>query len=282
MYMPSAESSEGSPRAVFGAMLRFYRQQAGLSQDTLGAKAHMSGKTISAYENGWRVPTRPATADIDTVPELHTNGALLELWDKLREGMTYQAFPFWFQDWPGKEAQATTLRWFEPLVVPGLLQTEDYARAIFQTRFGLTAEEIEARVEARLKRQQILARDRPPALWVILDEGVLYRPVGGRYVMLEQVKHLIEAARRPTIAIEIIPATVGAHEGLSGSFILADFDDAPSVGYQDAATGGQFLDDRNEVAALELTWATLRGETLPRKASLAILEEAAKSRTTAA
>jgi DNA-binding XRE family transcriptional regulator len=263
-------------------MLRFYRQQAGLSQDTLGAKAHMSGKTISAYENGWRVPTRPATADIDTVPELHTNGALLELWDKLREGMTYQAFPLWFQDWPVKEAQATTLRSFEPLLVPGLLQTEDYARAIFQTRFGLTAEEIEARVEARLKRQQILARDRPPALWVILDEGVLHRPVGGRYVMLEQVKHLIEAARRPTIAIEIIPATVGAHEGLSGAFTLADFDDAPSVGYQDAVVGGQLLEDRNDVAALELAWATLRGETLPRKASLAVLEEAAKSWTPAA
>jgi transcriptional regulator with XRE-family HTH domain len=282
MYMPSAESSEGSPRAVFGAMLRFYRQQAGLSQDMLGTKAHMSGKTISAYENGWRVPTRPATADIDTVPELHTNGALLELWDKLREGMTYQAFPLWVQDWAVKEAQAATLRWFEPLLIPGLLQTEDYARAIIQTRFGLSDADIEARVAARLKRQEILARDQPPALWVILDEWVLRRPVGGRHVMFEQVNHLIAAAKRPTIAIEIIPASVGAHEGLAGGFCLADFPDSASVGYREGSGRGQYTEDRDDVAGLELTWTTLRGETLPRKASLAILEEAAKSWTSAA
>lgn len=275
-------SQEGSPRAVFGAMLRWYRQQSGLSQDILGGKAHMSGKTISAYENGWRVPTRPAAADLDSVPELKTSGALTELWDRLKDGMTYQAYPSWFQDWASKEAQATTLRWFEPLVIPGLLQTADYARAIFQTRFGLSSEDIEERVTARLKRQEIFARDKPPALWVILDEWVLRRPVGGKHVMLEQVNKLIEAAHQPMIAIEIIPATVGAHEGLAGAFAIADFQDAGSLGYREAAEGGRLLGDRDDVAALELTWATLRGETLPRKASLAVLEEAAKSWTSAA
>jgi transcriptional regulator with XRE-family HTH domain len=281
--MPSHESSQaGTPRAVFGAMLRFYRQQAGLSQDALGAKAHMSGKTISAYENGWRVPTRPAAADIDAVPEMRTSGALTELWDKLKDGLTYQAYPSWVQDWAIKEAEAATLRWFEPLVVPGLLQTEDYARAIFQTRFGLGSEEIEERVAARLKRQEVLLRDAPPALWVILDEWVLRRPVGGKHVMVEQVSRLVEAAMRPTIAIQVIPATVGAHEGLAGAFTLADFDTAPSVGYREAAGRGQYMEGRDDVATLELTWTTLRGETLPRKASLAVLEEAAKTWTSAA
>jgi transcriptional regulator with XRE-family HTH domain len=281
--MPSQESSQaGTPRAVFGSMLRFYRQQAGLSQDALGAKAHMSGKTISAYENGWRVPTRPAAADIDAVPEMRTNGALTELWGKLKDGLTYQAYPSWVQDWAIKEAEAATLRWFEPLVVPGLLQTEDYARAIFQTRFGLGSEEIEERVAARLKRQEVLLREAPPALWVILDEWVLRRPVGGKHVMVEQVSRLVEAATRPTIAIQVIPATVGAHEGLAGAFTLADFDNAPSVGYREAAGRGQYMEDRDDLATLELTWTTLRGETLPRKASLAVLEEAAKTWTSAA
>jgi hypothetical protein len=242
----------------------------------------MSGKTISAYENGWRVPTRPATADIDAVPELQTNGALTELWDSLRDGMTYQAYPSWVQDWAAKETQAATLRWYEPLVVPGLLQTEDYARAIFQTRFGLTSDDIEARVTARLKRQDVLARDQPPALWVILDEWVLRRPVGGRHVMFEQVNHLIEVAKRPTVAIEVIPASVGAHEGLAGAFTLADFDGAPSAGYREAAGRGQVTEDRDDIGTLELTWTTLRSETLPRKASLAVLEEAAKTWTSAA
>ncbi len=281
--MPSPEvNPEGTPRAVFGTMLRWYRQQAGLSQDVLGVKAHMSGKTISAYENGWRVPTRPATSDIDAVPELQTHGALTELWDSLKDGMTYQAFPSWVQDWAAKEAHAATLRWFEPLVVPALLQTEDYARAICQTRFGLTTEDIEAQVTVRLRRQHIMANDPPPALWVILDEGVLHRPVGGRHVMLDQLNHLVESARRPTIAIEIIPSSVGAHEGLGGAFCIADSSGAPSVGYQEAAVGGQLLEGLADVAALELTWSTLRGETLPRKASLAVLEEAAKSWLSAA
>jgi DNA-binding XRE family transcriptional regulator len=281
--MPSQESSQaGTPRAVFGAMLRFYRQQAGLSQDVLGAKAHMSGKTISAYESSWRVPTRPAAVDIDALPEMQTNGALTELWDRLKDGMTYQAYPSWVQDWAAKETEAATLRWFEPLVVPGLLQTEDYARAICQTRFGVGSEEIEERVAARLKRQEVLMRDKPPALWVILDEWVLRRPVGSRHVMLEQVGRLAEAARQPSIAIEIIPVSVGAHEGLAGAFTLADFEDAPSVGYREAAGRGQYMEDRDELASLELTWATLRGDTLPRKASLAVLEEAAKTWTSAA
>jgi transcriptional regulator with XRE-family HTH domain len=281
--MASHESSQaGTPRAVFGAMLRFYRQQAGLSQDALGAKAHMSGKTISAYESGWRVPTRSAAADIDAVPEMRTDGALTELWDRLKDGMSYQAYPSWFQAWPAKEAGAVTLRWFEPLIVPGLLQTEDYARAIFQGRFGLSGEEIDERVAARLKRQEILARDKPPALWVILDEGVLHRPVGGKHVMQEQVGRLIEAARQPSIAIEVIPVSVGAHEGLAGAFTLADFDGVPTAAYRETAGGGQVTEDRDDVATLELTWATLRGETLPRKATLTLLEEVAKTWTSPA
>ena len=270
---------KGTPRAVFGEMLRFYREQAGLSREDLADRAHVSVSTITAYETGWRVPTRPTVADIDAVPELHTGGALARLWDQFEDGMKYQVFPAEVQDWAETvEPAAVTLRWFEPLVIPGLLQTEDYMRAIFSTRFGVTSEGIEQRVAARRKRQEILARDEPPALWVILDEDVLGRPVGGRHVMLEQVNRLIDAAGQPKIRVEVIPASVGAHEGLyGGPFIFADFEDAPSVGYVETAVGGRPLKDRKDLSALELTWATLRGEALPRAASVALLEEAAKT-----
>src|SRR5262249_5397889 len=117
--MPSQESApEGTPRQVFGAMLRFYRARAGLTQDQLAAFAHVSGKLISAYENGGRVPPRPTTADIDSVPELGSHGALVALWDQFEQGMNYQAYPDWFQDWPEREAAATALRGFESSVVP--------------------------------------------------------------------------------------------------------------------------------------------------------------------
>jgi len=281
--MPSQEPTPvGTPRKVFGAMLRFYRLKAGLTQDQLGTKAHVSGKTIAAYEKGWRVPTRETTADIDAVPELHTSGALSELWEQFEDGMTYQAYPDWFQDWQEKEATARRLQWYEPNLVPGLLQTEEYARAVFRTRFGITEQVVEERVAARLKRQEILQRDNPPALWVIVDEWVLRRPVGGSHVMFEQVHWLIEAAKQPNIVMEVIRAAAGAHPGLDGGgFAIAGFEDAPSVGYQEGPLRGQPVWERTDVDSLELTWDTLRHEAEPRSASLALLEEAAKSWTSA-
>ena len=277
--MPALESNplKGTPRAVFGAMLRHYRVRAGLTQDQVGAFAHVSGKLISAYENGRRVPTRPTTVDIDSVAALNTHGALTELWDQFEEGMNYQAYPYWFQDWPEKEAAATTLRWFEPLLVPGLLQTDMYARALFATRIGATDDEIDELVSGRLKRQEVLKSAHPPTLWVILDEWVLKRPVGNKHVMLEQVNKLIEAAQRPNVVLEVVPSDAGAHEGLyGGGFAIADFKDAPSVAYQESAVQGQIVQDAEDVAALMAKWTTLGTEALPRRASITRLEEAAK------
>ena len=169
-------------------------------------------------------------------------------------------------------------------MVPGLLQTEDYARAVFGTRFGITEEEVARRAAARLKRQEVLGRDDPPAFWAILDEWVLRRPVGGRYVMAEQAGRLLEAARRPRVVIRVVPASVGAHEGLyGGGFTIADFADGPSAGQQEGAVrGGQPIRDAAGVEALEVVWDTLRDEALPRAASLELVEEAAKSWTSPA
>lgn len=276
-------AAEGTPRAVFGAMLRFYRTKAGLTQDQLAAVAHVSGKLISSYESGWRVPTRETTADLDGTAELGSGGALVALWDQFEEGMRYQANPIWFQDWSVKEAIATRLRFFQPNLVPGLLQTRDYAAAVYATQFGISEDEIEERVAARLRRQEILTREQPPVLWVILDEWVLRRPVGGRLVILEQVNRLIEAAKRPTTRIEIISASAGAHTGLNaGGFALADLPDGSSIGYQEGQLRGLPIAEQKELAALALKWDTLSGETLPRRASLALLEESAKSWTSPA
>jgi transcriptional regulator with XRE-family HTH domain len=259
-------------------MLRFYRTQAGLSQEQLGARVYLSGDMIGKIENGWRVPTRQFVEACEAIPELATSGALLELWEQLKDQLKQRAYPGWFQDWPGAEARARSLRWFEPLIVPGLLQTEDYARAVLRTRVGDTDEEIDEMVAARLERQAILDRDRPPLLWAVIDEGVLRRPVSGRYVMREQVNHLIAAAGRPNIVLQLIPADVGAHEGLRGAgFVIADFADAPSIAYQDTAVSGQVIESADATEALNLLWDTLKSEALPRSASLRVMEEAAKS-----
>jgi transcriptional regulator with XRE-family HTH domain len=261
-------------------MLRHFRIKAGLTQDQLGGLAHVSGKLISAYENGWRVPTRPTTADIDAVPQMCTCGALTELWDQYQEAMSYHSFPDWYQDWPEVEATASRLRWFEPDLVPGLFQTESYATAVYRTRFGISADELDRLVAARLGRQEILTREHPVPVWVLVDEWALRRPVGGSHVMLEQLGRLIEEAGRPSTAIQIIPASTGMYYGLNaGGFMIADFDGAPGVAYKAVPVRGQQVRDPQEVAALSRLWDTVVTSALPLAASLALLEEAAKSWT---
>jgi transcriptional regulator with XRE-family HTH domain len=276
--MPSRDPGR-KPRQVFGAMARFYREKAGLSRAELARQICKSESLVQAIELGQRAATVDVTGDLEAA--LRAGGALARLREEIGEGLGYQAFPSWFQEWAQKEALAASLRWFEPLVVPGLLQTEDYARAIFRTRFGITSEEIEEQVAARLTRQQILSRDKPVALRVVLDEWVLRRPVGGRHVMAEQAARLAEAGRQPHIAIEVIPASTGAHDGTTGAFTIADFEADASVGYQEGAGGGQLVEEPDDVALLDRIWDTLRGDALPRAASLALLEEAAKSWTSA-
>jgi len=276
----SSRETGRTPRQVFGAMLRYYRERAGLSRTELARQISKSVSLIQAIELGQRAATADVTEDLERV--LPADGALARLREEIGDGLGYGAYPSWFQDWLASEREAKKLRTFEPMLVPGLLQTEDYARAVFGARFGITNEEIDEQVAARLKRQEILVRDEPPTLWVILDESVLRRPVGGRYVMREQIGRLIEACRRPHVSVQVISSSVGAHRGLwAGAFIIANFEDAPAVGYQETACQGQFVDRREDVETLVDCWDTLVREALPWAASHALLEEAAKSWTTA-
>ena len=131
-----------------------------------------------------------------------------------------------------------------------------------------------------MERQRVLEREQPPELWAILDEAALRRPVGGPGVMREQLSHLAAMARRPNIVVQAIPLGAGAHEGLNGgAFIVADFEDAATIAYQDAASSGQIIEDASEVDALAHTWDTLRLEALPRAASLSLIEEMARQWT---
>jgi hypothetical protein len=143
---------------------------------------------------------------------------------------------------------------------------------------GATPEELEEAVAGRMDRQRILGRQHPPELWVILDEAVLRRPVGGPDVMREQLAWLAQAAQRPNIAIQVIPFGAGAHEGLrGGAFIVADFDGAATIAYQDAASSGQIIEDAADVEALALTWDTLRLDALPRAASTSLITSVAEA-----
>jgi transcriptional regulator with XRE-family HTH domain len=256
-------------------MVRHYREKAGLSRAELSSRIYKSASLVQAIELGQRTATDEVVEALERT--LDADGVLAKLREEMGNGLSYQAYPSWFADWPDKEAAARALRSFELVVVPGLLQTEDYARALFRTRLRTTDEEIEEWVTARLRRQDILTRDDPPMLWVVLDEGVLQRQVGGPHVMCEQANRLIEAARQPNIVIGFVPLSVGAYLGMQGPFAIADFQDAPSIGYQEMAVGAQPIEDPEHVSRLDFAWDTVRSEALPRAASLALLEETAKS-----
>lgn len=279
--MTSAElDGSGHPRQVFGAMLRYYRCKAGMSQEQLGTKAYCSGDTVGKVEMGQRTPSFELVAAWDAVPELNTGGALTELRRQLSDILKLRAFPGWFQEWSLKESEATSLRWFEPLIFPGLLQTEQYARAMLRTSVGVTDEQIDEMVAARMERQVILAREKPPTLWVVVDEGVLRRPIVSADVMHEQLLHLATMARRPNVVVQVVPATAGAYWGLRGPFILASFDDgSPDVAYQDAAVFAQFLEASTDIAAITGAWDTIKADALPRGASLQLIEEIAATWT---
>ena len=176
--MPNDADRAGTPAGVFGAELRFYRSRAGLSQKDLAAKANVSHDVISKIETGERPPAEDFPPRLDAIPELDTRGALTRLWDHLKKGQKQRLYG-WFQEWADIEAQATVLRWYEPLVVPGLLQTEDYARAILSARPDGNLDDLDEQVAARLARQAVLDRTGAPQLWCVLDEGVLHRAIGG-------------------------------------------------------------------------------------------------------
>lgn len=269
-----------TPEGVFGKALKFFRERAGLSQMELAALANYDNTVISKIERGDRPPAEGFPELMDSIPQLGTKGALTQLWGWLKDSVRHRAYPGWFDPWPDHEAKATALRNFELVLIPGLLQTDQYARAVLRTRIGDTDEEIDAMVAARMERQTVLAKDRPPTFWAVLDEGVLHRPVGGPHVMREQLDRLADAARRPNIVIQVIRTSAGAHDGLrGGAFVIAEFADHAPVAYQDTAVQGMIVDRTEDIGSLMVLWDTLKSEALPRAASLDLIEEAAKTCT---
>jgi transcriptional regulator with XRE-family HTH domain len=263
-----------SPLALFGAELRHYRTAAGLSQEQLGDRIGYSAALVGAVETARRMPTEDFTARCDVVEELGTGGALLRLRTHLRDQLHRQVWPPWFREWPSIEREALSLRTWELALIPGLLQTADYARAILRGALpDATDEEVEQQVSARLERQQILRRQDPPMLWAIMDEGTLRRRVGNAEIMREQLGHLIEASQSPKIKVLVVPASAGAHVGLSGAFVIAEFRDAPDVVYLDTAAQGQIADHPDIVKACDQVFDTLRAEALPPGASLDLIAE---------
>jgi transcriptional regulator with XRE-family HTH domain len=272
---------DGTPEGVFGGELRFYREQAGMTQEQLAARVNVSHDVISKIETGYRPPARDFPERLDAVPELDTRQALTRLWKRLSKAARHRAYPGWFAPWPDMEAQATALQSYEPLLVPGLLQTEGYARAILRgAQADATDDEIDQQVAARLERQAILSGANPPHLWVVIDEGVLHRRIGDAKTMLDQLWHVVRAAERPKVSVQVVPFDAGERTGLLGAFTIAGLDGGGNRLYLETATTGQLAEAPSAVSEAGLIFDTLRSEALPRVASRDLIVKVAEGKWT--
>ncbi|MBB2913945.1 transcriptional regulator with XRE-family HTH domain [Streptosporangium becharense] len=273
MSMSPGSDRTMKPLTVFGAEVRKYRKMAGLSQDRLAEIIQFSQSLIGFIERGERTPSHNFAQRCDDA--LQAGGELVHLWAQV----TRAASPRWFRGWLDIEQEAHTLHTWQPLVVPGLLQTEEYARVVIRGEPGISDEQVERAVSARMERQKILARNAPPMLRVVLDEGVLHRPIGGKEIMRRQLKHLIETLESPRVGIQIVPLVLGATTGTSGGFTIAQLPGGGDTVYIESANCGQVTSRSEDVEAICTRYDTIRADAHPQHVSVELIREAEKSWT---
>ena len=250
------------------AQLRRMRNAAGLSQEEFGRRAHFSPSMVSAVELGQRPLDDSYLARADEV--LDTGGLFVRLLKLAKR----DGEPLWFRPWLDAERRASQLRCFHPTLIPGLLQTANYARTLFRGDTSLTDDQVEELVAARLARQAILDRSDPPQFVAVIDESALNRFAEDcAEVMAEQLVHLLACAERPNISVHVIPRTVGLHIGLTGPFVLARSADGGWVGFMDNQLEGVAKDRVEDVATLLARWESVRNDALPRRQSIELIKE---------
>jgi transcriptional regulator with XRE-family HTH domain len=245
-----------------------------MSRDELAGKVSYSPSLVAMIETGRRSPSKKLADLLDAVFSLPGTFARLE--KRLRD----VPFPASFRPFLPHEAEATSLRSYENSLVPGLFQTEAYARAVLSTRPNTTDDEIEELVAARMRRQEVLSREEPPLIWSLIDEAALHRDVGSAEIMRGQLEHLADISRRPNITIQVVPFSAGPHSGLLGAFVIADVDDSPPIAYLETAAEGETAEDSTVIARLALTFDNLRSKALPDVASRDMIMKVAEERWT--
>jgi transcriptional regulator with XRE-family HTH domain len=243
-------------RLVLGSQLHRLRESRGISAEQAAEAIRGSHSKISRMEHG-RVGFKDRdVSDLLTlygVTDPEERAALLNLAREANTPGWWHAYsdilPNWLEPYVGLEAAASVIRTYEVQFVPGLLQTEGYARALIRLGSAANEEEITRRAELRVSRQEILSGPHPPQLWAVIDEGALRRPVGGAQVAREQLSHLIEMADHPAVTLQILPFRAGPHAAMGGPFTILRFaePDLNDVVYIEQLTSALYFDKPAEV-----------------------------------
>ncbi|MEU7754579.1 helix-turn-helix transcriptional regulator [Micromonospora sp. NPDC049171] len=258
--------------AFLVAELRRARARRGWSQDELAKAVNYSASMVSAIELGQQQPTTKYLELVDNA--LDTGGLFGRMASKL---VSLDKAQVWLRGWRAILAEARAVRWYEPRYVPGLFQTEDYARAVFEAGGLLAPDEVERRLAARMEHQEVLHSERAPQIVAVLDEAVLRRRVGGRKVMRDQTLHLVGIATgHPRVRLHIVPRSAEEYPGLGGQFALAVLPDDTELAYLDCQVRGQELDQPQDLLRLQRVWEATLGEALPPQASIELMNEVAE------
>jgi transcriptional regulator with XRE-family HTH domain len=270
-----AQDPNSSPLAFFGAELKRLRDKAGITQTVLAERTNYALATVSAYETGTRIPSQDFAERADSI--FGTDGDLARL-----QGLVEQvSVRPWFRDRVEVERKAAEIIEYESYQIPGLLQTEDYARTIVSAvRPVLPDDAIERAVALRLTRQQILepAADLPldqeqkPLLWAIVDESALHRTVGTAEIMRAQREHLVTLSQRPNIIIQIVPNAQGPTCAFGRAFAVLVAENNSSVAYFEDVGTARYVRDRDEVRRYMLIFDHLRASALDDKKTLELLK----------
>ncbi|MFI9258505.1 helix-turn-helix domain-containing protein [Streptomyces sioyaensis] len=267
-----ANASRQAAWEFWGAELKRRRKDAGLTQEALGGMVFVSGCYIGQFEQAIRKPQLDVAIRIDEV--LQTDGFFERMWRKLIDD---QRYPDYFAAAAELERLAVKICDFEPMIVPGLLQTAPYTQALMIAGNPLTPdEEIEPKVRNRVDRAAILKGAPRPAYWAVLHEAALRVPVGGPAVMAEQLEHVAQLARERKILLQVLPFAAGAHPVMGKSLRLMEFEDAPPTAYTEGAYSGELLDDPAVVKRTQDAYDLFRAAGLSPEASLALIESAAE------
>ncbi|MEV5232773.1 helix-turn-helix domain-containing protein [Streptomyces pseudogriseolus] len=250
--------------ALFGARVRRLRTAAGLTQAELGALTHVVSTRITQIERASGAkPTLELARALDAA--LGADDLLVELWPYVYR----EAFPDWSRKFMEYSERAVAVREYAAHVVPGLLQTEEYARAVLKVGRTLDGEDqLAERVAVRMERQKRLGAADRPELWVVLDEAVLRRPVGGMPVMRDQLTRLLSTGTESHITVQVLPFDQGEHDVMGGSLTVLTMPDGTEVTYTEGAHYGQLVEDPDEVRRFSLTYDRLRAAALPPLMSL--------------
>jgi transcriptional regulator with XRE-family HTH domain len=269
-------------RRRLGAELRRRRDAARITIDAVAERLECSASKISRIETGHTTATPRDVRDMLTVYgiEGEEREELVQIAREARQkGWWHPYSAVLAGAYVGLEQAARSVRAYEQQVVPGMLQTEEYARAMIRAaRPDFTVEEVDQRVRVRLNRQSLLTQDDPIELWVVLDEAALSRPIGGDAVMRAQLERLVDVSELRHVTVQVLPFEAGAHAGMDGTFAILDFPEPsdPAVVYAENATGGLFLEKSEELRKYVFIFDHIRAAALRPEESVTLIARLAK------